>query len=105
MLKSYKSIIAGFAGIVLLVTGFTLSPAYAVPDYPTAAEVAAAKRNVEEKKKMIARIEGILDTLQAEADALEAVALQKNEQYNQAKRAVKIMADKVDGLEAKVVTA
>jgi cell wall-associated NlpC family hydrolase len=105
MLKRSKSIIAGFAGIVLLVTGFTLSPAYAVPDYPTAAEVAAAKRNVEEKKKMIARIEGILDTLQAEADALEAVALQKNEQYNQAKRAVKIMADKVDGLEAKVVTA
>ena len=105
MLKRSKSIIAGFAGIVLLVTGFTLSPAYAVPDYPSAAEVAAAKRNVEEKKKMIARIEGILDTLQAEADALEAVALQKNEQYNQAKRAVKIMADKVDGLEAKVVTA
>ncbi len=105
MPKRSKSIIAGFAGIVLLVTGFTLSPAYAVPDYPTAAEVAAAKRNVEEKKKMVARIEGILNTLQEEADALESVALQKNEQYNQAKRAVKVMADKVEGLEAKVLTA
>lgn len=105
MPKRSKSIIAGFAGIVLLVTGFTLSPAYAVPDYPTAAEVAAAKRNVEEKKKMIARIEGILNTLQDEADALEAVALQKNEQYNKAKQAVKVMADKVDGLEAKVASA
>jgi cell wall-associated NlpC family hydrolase len=105
MPKRSKSIIAGFAGIVLLVTGFTLSPAYAVPDYPTAAEVAAAKRNVEEKKKMVARIEGILNTLQEEADALEWVALQKNEQYNQAKQAVKVMADKVEGLEAKVLTA
>jgi cell wall-associated NlpC family hydrolase len=105
MPKRSKSIIAGFAGIVLLVTGFTLSPAYAVPDYPTAAEVAAAKRNVEEKKKMVARIEGILNTLQEEADALESVALQKNEQYNQAKQAVKVMADKVEGLEAKVLTA
>ena len=105
MPKRSKSAIAALAGMVLLVTGFALSPAYAVPDYPTAAEVAAAKRNVEEKKKMIARIEGILTTLQGEADALEAVALQKNEQYNQAKHAVKTMADKVEGLEAKVKTA
>ena len=105
MPKRSKSAIAALAGMVLLVTGFALSPAYAVPDYPTAAEVAAAKRNVEEKKKMISRIEGILSTLQDEADALETVALQKNEQYNQAKQAVKTMADKVEGLEAKVKTA
>ena len=105
MPKRSKSAIAALAGMVLLVTGFALSPAYAVPDYPTAAEVAAAKRNVEEKKKMISRIEGILSTLQDEADALESVALQKNEQYNQAKHAVKTMADKVEGLEAKVKTA
>lgn len=98
MPKRAKSAIAALAGMVLLVTGFALSPAYAVPDYPTAAEVAAAKRNVEEKKKMIARIEGILTTLQGEADALEAVALQKKEQYNQAKHAVKTMADKSKGL-------
>lgn len=105
MPKRSKSVIAAIAGMILIATGFALSPAYAVPDYPTAAEVAAAKRNVEEKKKMISRIEGILGTLQDEADALESVALQKNEQYNQAKQAVKIMADKVEGLEAKVKTA
>jgi cell wall-associated NlpC family hydrolase len=105
MPKRSKSTIAALVGMVLIVTGFALSPAYAVPDYPTAAEVAAAKRNVEEKKQMISRIEGILNTLQEEADALEAIALQKNEQYNQAKQAVKIMADKVAGLEAKVLTA
>ena len=105
MPKRSKSVIAAIAGMALIATGFALSPAYAVPDYPTAAEVAAAKRNVEEKKKMISRIEGILGTLQDESDALESVALQKNEQYNQAKQAVKIMADKVEGLEAKVKTA
>ena len=105
MPKRSKSVIAAIAGMILIATGFALSPAYAVPDYPTAAEVAAAKRNVEEKKKMVSRIEGILNTLQDEADALESVALQKNEQYNQAKQAVKIMADKVEGLEAKVKTA
>jgi cell wall-associated NlpC family hydrolase len=105
MPKRSKSVIAAIAGMILIATGLALSPAYAVPDYPTAAEVAAAKRNVEEKKKMISRIEGILGTLQDEADALESVALQKNEQYNQAKQAVKVMADKVEGLEAKVKTA
>jgi cell wall-associated NlpC family hydrolase len=102
---STRKVVAAFAGIGLIITGFTIAPAWAVPDYPTAAEVAKAKQNVEDKKKMITRIEGILDELQAEADALEKVALQKNEQYNQAKEAVNEMAAKVDGLEAKVSQA
>jgi cell wall-associated NlpC family hydrolase len=102
---SARKAIAAFAGIGLIITGFTIAPAWAVPDYPTAAEVAKAKQNVEDKKKMITRIEGILDELQAEADALEKVALQKNEQYNQAKEAVNEMAAKVEGLEAKVTQA
>lgn len=50
MPKRSKSVIAAIAGMALIATGFALSPAYAVPDYPTAAEVAAAKRNVEEKE-------------------------------------------------------
>ena len=105
MKLSARKAIAAFAGIGLIITGFTIAPAWAVPDYPTAAEVAKAKQNVEDKKKMITRIEGILDELQAEADALEKVALQKNEQYNQAKEAVNDMAAKVEGLEAKVTQA
>ena len=105
MKLSSRKAIAAFAGIGLIITGFTIAPAWAVPDYPTAAEVAKAKQNVEDKKKMITRIEGILDELQAEADALEKVALQKNEQYNQAKEAVNDMAAKVEGLEAKVTQA
>ena len=100
-----RKAIAAFAGIGLMITGFTIAPAWAVPDYPTAAEVAEAKKNVTDKQKMIERIEGILDDLQAEADALEKVALQKNEQYNQAKEAVNEMAAKVEGLQAKVTQA
>lgn len=100
-----KRFIAIASGLALLITGVTLAPANAVPDYPTAAEVAAAKRNVETKRAMIARIEGILDTLEAEAAALERVALEKNEQYNQAKEAANEMAAKVKGLEKKAKTA
>ena len=100
-----KRLIAIASGLALLVSGVILSPANAVPDYPSAAEVAAAKRNVETKRAMISRIEGILDTLESEARALEKVALQKNEQYNQAKEAANEMAAKVKGLEKKAKTA
>jgi hypothetical protein len=71
----------------MLVTGIALTPAYAVPNYPTAAEVAQAKRNANAKVAMVERIEGILDVLETEARGLEKIALQKNEAHNQAKRA------------------
>jgi len=93
--------IAALAGLGILTTSLTISPAWAVPDYPTAAEVAAAKKNVTDKKAMITRIEGILDELQAEADALEAVALEKTKQYNAAVKAADEMAAKVEGLSQK----
>jgi cell wall-associated NlpC family hydrolase len=105
MRKRHQIAIAAFAGAGLILSSLVLSPAWAVPDYPTAAEVAQAKKNVEDKKKMVERIEGILDELQTEADALEKIALQKNEQYNQAKEAVNQMASKVEGLEQKVAEA
>ncbi len=100
-----KRILAVASGIALLITGINLAPANAVPDYPSAAEVAAAKRNVETKRAMIQRIEGILDTLESEARALEKVALEKNEKFNQAKEAANEMAAKVKGLEKKAKTA
>ena len=79
-----KQVVAALAGVGILLTSVLLAPAYAVPSYPTAAEVAAAKANVQEKQKMVERIEGILETIRIEADALEIIALQKNEEYNQA---------------------
>ena len=98
-----NKLIAALAGAGILFSGVLLSPAYAVPDYPTAAEVAKAKASVQTKKDMVERIEGILETLQEEADALEIIALQKNEAHNQATEQVALMAAKVEGLEAKVL--
>ncbi|MEZ7857656.1 MAG: hypothetical protein QMB01_01245, partial [Aquiluna sp.] len=100
-----KQVVAALAGVGILLTSVLLAPAYAVPSYPTAAEVAAAKANVQEKQKMVERIEGILETIRIEADALEVIALQKNEEYNQAVEAVAQMSAKVDGLQSKVELA
>jgi len=95
-------IIAALSGIGLVAGTLLLTPAYANPDYPTAAEVAAAKRDVQEKEKLIERIEGILVTLEEEARALETIALKKNEEYNQAIDAKNEMAAKVESLQARV---
>jgi cell wall-associated NlpC family hydrolase len=88
----------------LLVSSLLLMPAYAVPDYPSAAEVAAAKRSVSEKKNMVERIEGILNTLESEARALEKVALEKSEQYIRALKRADDMRAKVDSLQAQAKT-
>ncbi|HEY7854565.1 MAG TPA: NlpC/P60 family protein [Aquiluna sp.] len=102
MSKARFGLTAVLAALAVGITTAILAPAHAVPDYPTAAEVAAAKADVQEKEKMIERIEGILDELEAEARALETIALQKNEAHNQALEAVNVMAGKVEGLEAAV---
>ena len=101
-MKVRNRVVAALAGIGMFATSVVLLPAYAVPNYPTAAEVAAAKASVQKKAEMVQRIEGLLETLQQEADALEIIALQKNEQYNQAVEEVSQMAAKVVGLEAQV---
>lgn len=103
--KARFGLIATLSALAVGITTAILAPAYAVPDYPTAAEVAAAKRDVQEKQKMIERIEGILDELEAEARALEKIALQKNEEHNQAVEEVNIMSGKVQGLEAQAAQA
>lgn len=100
-----KAAVSALAGIGILLTGVAISPAWAVPSYPTAAEVAAAKNSVTEKKAMITRIEGLLDDLQAEADALEAIAITKTKQYTAALKAVDEMAAKVESLAGKAVEA
>ena len=97
-----NAIIAALSGIGLVAGTLLLTPAYANPDYPTAAEVAAAKRDVQEKEKLIERIESLLVTLEEEARALETIALQKNEEYNQAIDAKNEMAAKVESLQARV---
>jgi cell wall-associated NlpC family hydrolase len=102
MASRKNAIIAALSGVGLVAGTLFLTPAYANPDYPTAAEVAAAKRDVQEKEKLIERIEGILVTLEEEARALETIALQKNEEYNQAVDVKNEMAAKVESLQARV---
>ena len=92
-------LIAIVTALGILVTSLLLTPAWAVPNYPSAAEVAAAKRSVTEKRKMVTRIEGILNTLESEARALEAVALEKSEQYIRALRRADDMREKVKSLQ------
>ena len=92
-------LIAIVTALGILVTSLLLTPAWAVPNYPSAAEVAAAKRSVSEKRKMVTRIEGILNTLESEARALEAVALEKSEQYIRALRRAEDMREKVKSLQ------
>ena len=94
-----RGLIASFTAAGILVTSLLLTPAWAVPNYPSAAEVAAAKRSVTEKKKMITRIEGILNTLESEARELEAIALEKSEQYIRALKRADDMREKVKSLQ------
>ena len=94
-----RGLIASFTAAGILVTSLLLTPAWAVPNYPSAAEVAAAKRSVTEKKKMITRIEGILNSLESEARELEAIALEKSEQYIRALKRADDMREKVKSLQ------
>ena len=89
----------------LLLAGTVVGPAWAVPDYPSAEEVAAAKRKVAAKQAMISRLEKIILGLSAEADALATTAQLKAEIYNQAKDAVDAVASKVKTLQGQVDAA
>jgi len=89
-----------------LVFGATVvAPSWAVPSYPSAAEVAAAKRNVAAKKAMIARIEKIVQDLAVEANKLGRVAQIKGEAFNQAQDAVDAMTAKVNSLQSQADAA
>ena len=86
---------ATVAGLVL--TGSIISPSFAVPSYPSAAEVAAAKRSVTAKKEMITRIEDLLVELEAQQTKLNAEARTKATAFN-------LVQDKVDAMAAKVAS-
>ena len=79
-----RALIGVFTVSGLVLTGLAVAPAIAVPNYPSAAEVAAAKRNVASKRAMIVRLERIIAELAAEAAALGRTALIKGETFNQA---------------------
>ena len=93
--KSFIAVIASLG----LVLGTALSgPAFANPNYPSAAEVAAAKANVTAKQNMIVRIENLIADLEDELEPLNREASIKSEIYNVAKEEVAVVTRKVEVL-------
>jgi peptidoglycan DL-endopeptidase CwlO len=103
--KIWRAALAAAGAAALVITGVALGPASAVPNYPSAAEVAEAKKNVRDKQAMIERLEGYIAELEIEAEDLGRIALIKNEEYNLAVGAVTDMRSKVDGLTLQVAEA
>ena len=100
-----RALIATAASAALVFGATVVAPTWAVPSYPSAAEVAAAKRNVAAKKAMIARIEKIVQDLAVEANKLGRVAQIKGEAFNQAQDAVDAMTAKVNSLQSQADAA
>ena len=94
--------LAIFAMLAMIFTSLQLSPANAVPSYPSWAEVQAAKRKVAAKKALIAKLEKYIQDLEVEAEQLGKVALQKGEVFNQAQDALDEVQAKVDNLQSQV---
>jgi cell wall-associated NlpC family hydrolase len=100
-----RAIIAVAASAALVFGASVVAPSWAVPSYPSAAEVAAAKKNVSAKKAMIARIQKIVQELAVEANKLGRVAQIKGEAFNQAQDAVDAMTAKVNSLQSQADAA
>jgi cell wall-associated NlpC family hydrolase len=106
MSNRFSRVLIASAATAALVFGATVvAPSWAVPSYPSAAEVAAAKKNVSAKKAMIARIEKIVQELAVEANKLGRVAQIKGEAFNQAQDAVDAITAKVNSLQAQADAA
>ncbi len=104
-----RAILAFVAILGLLFTSYVNNSAFAVPNpvpsYPSAAEVAAAKKKVASKKAMIKRIEAIIVGLTDKADAAERVAQIKGETYSIAKDAYDQKAAQVATLQSQADAA
>ena len=100
-----RAAIAILATSGLLFAGVAVAPSWAVPSYPTAEEVAAAKKKVADKKAMIVRLEKILEDLTNEADQLATTAQIKGETFNIAQDAVDAVQAKVNSLQTQADAA
>lgn len=100
-----KAPFALLTSLALLLGTVLAVPAMANPNYPTAAEVAAAKRNVVEKQKMIERIENLIADLEDEVEELNREASIKAEIFNVAQEEFEIVERKVKVLEKQAKAA
>jgi cell wall-associated NlpC family hydrolase len=99
MLNRLKTPIALLASFGLIIGAVIAGPAFANPNYPTAAEVEAAKSNVSEKRKMIERIEKIIEEQEDEVQALNREASIKAEIFNVAQEELEVIERKVKVLQ------
>lgn len=76
-----------------------------MPDYPTWADVQNAKRNQAATAAEVARIEGILTALEAQAAELGKIAQIKSEQYAEARDALAAATQKVERLSSRADAA
>ena len=104
-MRARRRVLLAAATAAVVAAGVLVAPAWAVPNYPSWAEVQAARRNVAKKKAIIKKLEAVIQAEAAEADKLGKVALIKGEAYNQAQDAVDVEAAKVDALQQQVNSA
>ena len=100
-----RSLVVFTTVIALLLSGITATNSWAVPSYPSAAEVEAAKRSVTKKRALIKRLDAIIADLAVEEAALTVVAQKKAETYNQAQVKVDEVAAKVNVLQGQADSA
>lgn len=105
MSKRHHFSVALIASFGLLLGAALGGPAYANPNYPTAAEVAAAQANVTDKQKMITRIENLIADQEDEVIGLNREASIKSEIYNVAKEEVAVITRKVEVLRVQAEAA
>ena len=100
-----KAPFALLTSLAILLGTVLAVPAMANPNYPSAAEVAAAKRNVVDKQKMIQRIENLIADLEDEVEGLNREASIKAEIFNVAQEEFEIIERKVKVLEKQAKAA
>ena len=77
--RAYLAIV--LVAIAGLISGVVVSQSASATDYPSWADVENARANESAKAAQIAQIQGLIATLQAEADAAMAEATKKGEEY------------------------
>lgn len=94
------------AGLALATSsGAIAAPAVHTVDYPTWGDVQRAKASQAAKQAEVTKIQGILNQLSVQADALGKVAEQKAEQFNQASAALAAATKKTAKLQSQADAA
>ena len=103
--KRFVGFISGIAALTLAASISVIAPSFAVPSYPSWAEIQAAKANEVKKKALIDQLQVTIAELSKDADRLAKAAQIKGEAFNQAQDAVDAMTQKVKTLQRQADSA